>query len=145
MDTEISFRFPQLEEAILDQVNAAWLEKQLQTVNEKLDALTVALAALSPAPVTVESAPVEPSKPAPLSKTKRPPRQAEAPKINGEAAESEEDLRARAAFEAKRVARTFGIGAVRAVIKKVTQQNILQVDDVSASHLSVLLTELQAT
>jgi hypothetical protein len=138
---EISF--PQLEEMILGQVNAEWLEKQLRAVHEKLDALTAAVAVLSSAPV-VESAAAEPSKPAPLSKAKRTPRQVETPKANGEDQESEEDLRARVAFEAKRIGRTFGIGAVRAVIKKTTGENILQVDDVPASHLPVLLTELQA-
>jgi hypothetical protein len=140
----MEINFPQLEEIVLGQVNAEWLEKQLQAVHEKLDTLTAIVAALSPMPIIEPTAAVLPPKPAPLSKTKRAPRQVEPAKVNGEDAESEEDLRARAAFEAKRVARTFGIGAVRAVLKKTTGENVLQVDDVAATHLSTLLSELQA-
>ncbi len=66
---------------------------------------------------------------------------------NGAAGEDQDDedtLRARASFEAKRVQRTLGIGASRAVIKKIAGDGVLQIDDVPAGQLPQLLDELQA-
>lgn len=58
--------------------------------------------------------------------------------------EDEDALRARTQFESKRVARTFGIGASRALIKKVAGDGILQIDDVPSWQLLQLLDELRA-
>ena len=57
---------------------------------------------------------------------------------------AEDDLRARATFESRRVTRLFGIGGTRAIIRKVAGQNAVNVDDVPVSMLPALITELQA-
>jgi hypothetical protein len=79
----------------------------------------------------------EKAKPAPLA--------VEPTKANGEALDDEDTdaLRAQVAFEGKRITRTLGIGGMRAAIRKVTGENILQIDDVPAQRLSALLTALQ--
>jgi hypothetical protein len=148
MDVEV--RLPQLDEVLV----------KIEAINKKLDAL--ALAAVTPSPTQLDlpltdKPPAD--KPKATTKTKRGAvrivgvshthtQTAEtAQSSNGEAPEDHNDedtQRARAAFEAKRVARTLGIGALRATIKKVAGDGILQVDDVPAWQLLQLLSELQA-
>jgi hypothetical protein len=80
------------------------------------------------------------------------PRAPEAVNGNGEAHDDHDDradddentLRARVTFEGKRVSRTFGVGGMRAAIRKITGENILQIDDVPLQALPALLAELQA-
>jgi hypothetical protein len=72
------------------------------------------------------------------------PPEPEPGKPNGEDQDDEDTLRARIGFEAKRVQRTLGVGALRVAIRKVAGADILQVDDVPVPRLAALLTELQA-
>jgi hypothetical protein len=58
--------------------------------------------------------------------------------------EDEDALRARVAFESKRVQRMLGVGAMRAAIKRVAGHGVLQIDDVPPQQLGELLTALQA-
>jgi hypothetical protein len=106
------------------------------------------------APVQMDLPLIDKPKPAP--KARRTPRATEkaavAPqavepvKVNGEALDDDDDdaLRAQVAFEGKRITRTLGIGGMRAAIRKVTGENILQIDDVPVAQLPALLTALQA-
>jgi hypothetical protein len=144
MNVGMEIRLPQLEE-MKQQLQAQ--NELLQAQNDKIDALALAVAGATSAPV---DPPLSESEPKPVTKKRGRPPKAAVIKGNGEADEdeddnNEDDLRARVAFEAKRVTRTLGIGGMRAAIRKATGgANILQVDDVPASKLSVLLTELQA-
>jgi hypothetical protein len=64
--------------------------------------------------------------------------------VDGEAPEDEDALRARTAFEAKRVSRTHGVGAMRAAIKRIAGNGMLTVDEVPPKQLGDLLAALQA-
>jgi hypothetical protein len=149
MNMEI--RFPQLEELldwdaeVRDLIEA--LNDKLAALNSKIDALAPAVAAPAPTPI---DPPLSESEPKPAPKKRGRPSKVKASTGNGEDhadedVNNEDDLRARVTFEAKRVTRTLGIGGMRAAIRKATGgANILQVDDVPASKLPLLLTELQA-
>jgi hypothetical protein len=138
----MEINFPQLHQ-LLDQNEA--LRAEIREMKAKID--TLVLAVESPGREQLDP-PVE-DKPKPAAKaTKLSKAKPAAPiEANGEDHEDQDDeetLRARVSFEGKRVSRSFGIGAVRASIKKVTGENILQVDDVPASQLLAPLTELRA-
>lgn len=138
---EITIKTPQIDE----------LNVKIDAMNQKIDQLLLATTAL--APVQMDLPLTDQPKPAP--KTKRAPRatdratpaqQAVEPiKANGEDIDDDADdaLRAQVAFEGKRVTRVLGIGGMRAAIRKVTGENILQVDDVPATQLPALLAALQ--
>jgi hypothetical protein len=138
----MEIHFPQLDE----------IKKQLQAMNDKIDALATSSAQLA-LPFANQPQPVpEQPKPAtdkPRKAKKAPVAPVAPPTINGEnldehVHDDEDTLRARVAFEGKRVQRLFGIGGLRSAIKKVTGENILQIDDVPVPNLSALLDEPQA-
>jgi hypothetical protein len=145
----IEIHLPQLE-ALLNR--DAQNRDLLKSLIEKVDALAAAIS--KPAeqldlPFEAPK-PAEP-KPSPKKRARKQIFDVEPAASNGDArdaepdnAESEDDLRARVTFESRRITRVMGVGAMRAVIRKVTGESILQVDDVPAARLPLLLAELQA-
>jgi hypothetical protein len=152
--------FPQLDEAL--ELNAE-LQQTLDTLNTKLDALNAKLDAIGQPIAAAPAAAVEPVQvelpldtPKPAAR-KRERASAKPAQGNGEApataagsndaADRRDDadaLRALAGFEAKRVTRTHGVGALRAAIRQVTGEPILQTDDVPVAHLQPLVAALRA-
>jgi hypothetical protein len=139
--------FPQLEE-MLDRDAA--IKDLLKTIADRMNALERAIAAITPTPP--QPTPDQPELPmAKVPPEPKKPRRAKAAASNGEDSvpqheddEAEEDLRARAAFEARRTTRLFGIAGTRATIRKVAGPTVLSIDDVPVAKLPALIEALQA-
>lgn len=132
---ELEVRLPQLDHIIA----------KMDAIESKLDALT--LAAAAPGVAQIVGPAIATPKPVIRPRRRVTPPQPEPARVNGEDSDQEEEeatLRARAAFEAKRTTRLLGLAATRAVLRKATGQNILQVDDVPVAQLPALIAELQA-
>jgi hypothetical protein len=142
--------FPQLEE--LGDRDAE-IRDFIKQIADRMNALESAIATITAAP-TPQPEQVQPELPLTEAppETKKPRRTKATVKGNGEAAapqhkdddEDEEDLRARATFEARRTTRLYGIAGTRATIKRVAGPTVLNVDDVPTEKLPALIEALQA-
>jgi hypothetical protein len=148
--------FPQLEELADRDAEIRDFIKQIADRMNTLESLVTALQPQRTKPQPIETQPetVKPAKPVEAQKAKR---KAKAnTKVESEDSEADTDadtedteandnnLYARAAFEAKRTNRVLGIGATRTAIKKFGGQNAISVDDVPASKLPALIKALEA-
>jgi hypothetical protein len=170
MDMEIYF--PQLEEmldrdaAIKDLLNM--MADRMNALENAIAAITPAATMVTPASTTPAAEQTKPAKGKPKRRTITSPHDAGTtdtqgvfhPPAKGQRVpvpdgadgaaedtnddEDEEDLRARASFEARRTTRLYGIAGTRAAIKKIAGANVLNVDDVPVAKLPALITALQA-
>ena len=150
LSMNIDVRLSQLDE-LKDSIDA--LARKIVEADNKIDKLAPVAAVSAPVqmvlPLTekpVADAPgVKPLAASTKPKSRKRAQPAKA-NCNGAAAEQDDEdtLRARAMFESKRVQRAFGVGGMRAVIRKVAGDSILQIDDVPLQHLPQLIDELRA-
>jgi hypothetical protein len=123
---------------------------RLEAFDQKLDRLVEQFNA-APRPVSEPEPPPVPKQPVPAKRRRKAvwtlPEEVTSDVNGANAAGGEEDedaLRARVEFEGKRVQRMFGVGAMRAAVKRVAGDGVLRIDDVPLPQLGELLTALQA-